>query len=185
MRVQIQKTLGAIALAFTFATSAPVLPVVATASVVTVVSGFKSPIFAGSCRVDEACDRQRIAAALPDYTGKKALTPTKMVCVNVLASRPTSLVLAEGRVKEGASVDGRVITSWRVQDSAWSHTKRGYEREICIPSSFLSGTVTLCNEENRSVWNGEVIAYIKQVRRVPAKDAACLLGKGPCAKFGL
>jgi hypothetical protein len=133
-----------------------------------------------------ACELQQIAARLPEVTGTKRITTSGVVCLTVWANRPTALVLAEGRVKEGEPVDGRVITSWRTQPSMWtSHPNGGVVREICIPAALLQGTVTLCNEENRSIWSAEDVAYLKRVKRIPAKDPACLLGKEECKKFGL
>lgn len=149
-----------------------------------------SPVFAAcdpnASVMTEACERQQIAARLPELTGVKRITTSGVVCLTVWANRPSALVLAEGRVKPHAPVDGRVITSWREQPSMWtSHPNGGVTREICIPSSQLHGTATLCNEENRSIWSGEDVAYLKRVKRIPAKDPACLLGKEECAKFGL
>lgn len=135
---------------------------------------------------DTACLRQQVAEALPEYTGTKAVTTNNVVCLTVWANQPGSLVLAEGRVKTGEAVVGNVITFWRPQASAWSkHPNGGVVREICIPAALLKGTVTLCNEENRSIWNGEDVAYLKRSKRIPSSDPACLLGKEECAKFGL
>ncbi|MAZ56567.1 hypothetical protein CL653_02145 [bacterium] len=145
-----------------------------------------APAFAGDCqRIGDACDTQRVQTSKPDYVGKLAPTPTNVVCLTALATEPSGLVLAEGRVAENEEVTGKVITSWRTQRSLWKKTAHGYVREICIPSSMVKGTVTLCNEENRSIWTTADTAYLRRVKRIPANNPACLLGKKACAAIGL
>lgn len=132
-----------------------------------------------------ACERQQIASRLPEVVGVK-ITTTNVSCLTVWASQPSALVLAEGRVAAGEAVDGRVITSWRVQTSMWApHPSGGYTREICIPTASLLGEMTLCNDENRSVWSNSDVAYLKRKKRIPASDPACLLGPDVCGQFGL
>ncbi len=148
--------------------------------------GWYTPVYAGEyCQVGDACDTQRVQTNKPDYVGSLAPTPVDMVCLTALASRPSGLVLAKGRVAPREAVTGKVITSWRQQASLWRQTSRGYEREICIPARMVRGTVTLCNEENRSVWTSSDTSYLRRVKRIPSDNAACLLGKQRCASLGL
>ncbi len=139
----------------------------------------------GSVTIGDACDTQRLRAGMPDYVGQKAVTPSNMVCLTVLAPKPGALVLAQGRVAEGEEVTGRVITSWRTQSSAWTRTSHGYVREICMTSTQVQGEVTLCDDHNRSVWSSADTATLRRLKRIPASDPACMLGKAACAALGL
>jgi len=135
--------------------------------------------------IGDACDVQRIQQAKPDHNGPLAATPTDMVCLTALASRPNALVLAEGRVEPGAEVTGHVLTSWRLQASMWKQTARGFEREICFPARLAQGVVTLCDDHNRSIWSASDTRTLRTQKRIVAQDAACLLGKDSCKKHGL
>lgn len=148
---------------------------------------FSAPVFADAvdCQIGEPCDVQRIQAAKPEYVGHHAATPQDMVCLTVLSDRPGSLVLAKGRVARDAPVVGRVVTSWRTQPSAWKQTSTGYVREICFPRGMAQGVLTLCNDDNRSVWSASETSSLRQFRRIPANDPACLLGSGACGALGL
>jgi len=135
--------------------------------------------------IGDACDTQIVQNGRPDNLGRKAATTIDMVCLTTLASKPSALVLATGRVKEGEAVTGKVLTSWRMQASKWKRTAAGFVREICIPAKLIKGVMTLCNDENRSVWSEADTAYLKRVKRTPSDNPACLLGSKGCRKLGL
>ena len=163
---------------------------------------------AGNCAVgDTACDVARIQGNMADYNGPVAPTTDNMVCLHVVAYEPSSLVIANGDQPVGAVVAGHVVTSWRVQRSAWKpwpRDPRYVYREICFgeallhqsnnPHASLREALTLCNGEylneplrNRSVWRERKghLSYLSKVKRIEYDDPACLLGKIECARFGL
>lgn len=147
-----------------------------------------APAIAEECgsRVATACDTQRVQDNRPDYDGALAVTSQEVVCLSVLATHASALVLAEGEVKAGEEVTGRLMTAWRAQAAAWKPAGQGLVmREICIPTRLLRGTMTLCNEENRSVWRSSDMAALRRMKRIPASDPACMLGKDACALMGL
>jgi len=170
---------------------------------------FSSAAFAddGSCTADTACDVSRIQDNRSDYRGILAATTQDMVCVHAVAYERTSLVLVDGDQQPGSPVHGDVLTSWRVQESAWkpwAQDSDRWVREICFPRAMLRDgndpsapfrdALTLCNGEyldqplrHRSVWRSSkgVPEFIHVERRVEADNAACLLGSAECALHGL
>lgn len=137
-----------------------------------------------------ACEAARTAATAGPYAGKRAPTTEPMVCLYALHTGPTELVLADGPRPTGPA-----ILRWRPSSIAWkrwSHDPRLVVGEICIPVRLIKGrsAVTLCNgttygEGNHSTWRSNHIHQLLSQRRIPSHDPACLLGKGPCAKYGL
>jgi len=166
-----------------------------------------NPAAAGNCTTDTACDVSRIQSSRSDYVGPLARTTQDMVCLSVIAYEPTSLVLTDGDQRNRAVVEGKILTSWRVQEDQWHPWVRDSKyvaREICIPRAMLRignnpsagfrPSLTLCNGEyldepqrNRSVWRRSEGApqYLWRERRLPETDPASLLGSRESAKYGL
>ncbi len=158
--------------------------------------GLSSPANAqaGCALTDNACQAAQAAAARPDYNGPLAPTTEPMVCLFVVAYAPTELVLYDGPYRRNPG-DERVILTWRVQAGHWSPWARDpslWARTICIQERLLAGrnTVTLCNglvvnQGYHSEWTRDQIAYLLQVRSLPASDPASLLGTARSAVYGL
>lgn len=179
-----------LALAMQMATSTLAMPASYAAATMIAVALLTVPTDAMACdsteAVGTACDLERLQSNRPDSVGRKAVTNVPMACLSVLSNAPAALVLAEGEVAQGESVSGRPVTSWRMQANVWTKLASGqYMREICIPIASIRPVMTLCDDVNRSVWHANDTAALIKLRRIPASNPTCMLGKKACAQFGL
>ena len=180
------KGFKALALVLGFATSTFTVPVLAGGGVIIIATVVAEPAMACGTQLGTPCDIQRVQSNMPDFVGRTSVTVEDMVCLSVVASAPSELILASGEVAEGEAVTGRVITSWRVQSGSWNQGDDGlYRREICIPTWKIVDVMTLCNELNRSVWQRNDVAMLRRMKRIPANDPACMMGDPACEAIGL
>lgn len=154
--------------------------------------------FATDRCVPGACEAARDADRRAPYTGAKRKTTRSMVCLSVVAHRPTPLVLAQG-THYGATLDtAPALLSWRRQAAYWQPWSRNptYSiREICLPAKlaqqYVRHGLTLCggtsprDPDGRSVWRSHHVRTLVAHRRIGAQNPACLLGRTVCARYGL